>query len=187
VSDGDFSSLQGHLLVAAPVLLDPNFRRSVVLLIDHEPEGAVGVVLNRPSDVSASESVPDLAAVVALDEALHLGGPVQPEAVIALAEYHDVASAAAGTVVGRVGVLTEELAGEDLTDVVARARLFLGYAGWGPGQLEGELAQEAWFVEPARTADVFWSDAESLWSRVLERKGGAYRLVARMPDDPSLN
>ena len=178
-------SLAGHLLVAAPSLEDPNFRRSVVLLIEHEAEGAVGVVLNRPSEHEAEAALPELASILAEGERLHEGGPVQVEAVIALAEYERPAEAQ--TIVGPVGVLTGDLDVDDLPQLVRRARVFLGYAGWGPGQLETELGEEAWFVEPALPADVFDTSPEDLWRRVLERKGGAFRLVARMPDDPRLN
>ena len=178
-------SLAGHLLVAAPALQDPNFRRAVVLLIEHESEGAVGVVLNRPSEHDAEAALPELAPILGEGERLHEGGPVQVEAVIALAEYEEPAEAQ--TIVGPVGVLTGDVDVAELPRLVRRARVFLGYAGWGPGQLETELGEEAWFVEPARPGDVFDASPEDLWRRVLERKGGAFRLVARMPEDPTLN
>jgi putative transcriptional regulator len=181
-------SLAGQLLIAAPGLLDPNFFRSVVLLIEHDSEaGAVGVVLNRRGDQDAGAAIPELGAVLAADERVHQGGPVQTDSVIALGEYLPGKMPDDAQVVGDVGVLTGDLDIADLPELVGRARVFLGYAGWGPGQLEGELESEAWFVEPARPGDVFAEEPAALWRIVLERKGGAYRLVARMPDDPGLN
>jgi putative transcriptional regulator len=185
-AENPFASLAGDLLVAAPALVDPNFRRSVVLLIEHEPEGAVGVILNRPIDHEAREAVPALEAVLPESERLHRGGPVETEAAIALAEYRDLA-VGPGAIVGPIGVLGAPLDGEALVEEVSRARVYLGYAGWGPGQLEAELAEEAWFVTQAEPRDVFSEDAERLWAAVLGRMGGPYAVVATMPDDPSLN
>jgi putative transcriptional regulator len=184
--EGPFPSLAGDLLVAAPALVDPNFRRAVVLLIEHEPEGAVGVILNRPIDHEAREAVPALEPILPASERLHRGGPVETEAAIALAEYRDLA-VGPGAIVGPIGVLAAPLDGESLVDEVARARVYLGYSGWGPGQLEAELAEEAWFVTAAEPGDVFGEDADGLWAAVLGRMGGPYAVVATMPDDPSLN
>jgi putative transcriptional regulator len=187
MSEAD-DSLAGRLLVASPVLADPNFARTVVLMIEHSADGALGVVLNRPSDVPACEAVPMLADVLDEGDTLYAGGPVQPDAAIALAEYREPAAPGEVRIVGPVGVLgADEVEAEDLEEVVTRVRVFLGYAGWGSGQLEGELESEAWIVEPAQPDDVFAGEANALWSAVLERKGGPFRLLARMPEDPSLN
>ena len=181
-----FESLKGQLLIAAPTLLDPNFHRTVVLLLEHTPEGALGVVLNRPSDTDAGQAVPDLEAVLAEGDSIHVGGPVQPQAVIALAEFNDPA-ATEGAVCGSIASLEFGATPEEIAAQVGRARVFAGYAGWGAGQLEEELEEEAWFTEPALPGDVFTRDPEHLWSHVLERKGSQYRLLARMPEDPSWN
>ena len=181
-----FSSLQGQLLIAAPALVDPNFHRSVVLMLEHEEEGAIGVVLNRPSAVDAAEVVPPLEPIVAAPERIFSGGPVQPGAAIALGEYADPTSAEA-LLAGNVGVVDLDEEPDALLGRVTRMRLFAGYAGWGPGQLEAELEEEAWFTEPALPGDLFSADPDALWAHVLERKGGEYRLVARMPSDPSWN
>ena len=122
----------------------------MVLLLEHQDEGAVGVVLNRPSEQPAHDAIPDLAGVLDEQEMLHQGGPVQPEAVIALGEYRDPPPA--GPIVGRIGLLGGDLDLNELGSVVDRARIFLGYAGWGPGQLEAEIAEEAWILEPAQPA-----------------------------------
>ena len=183
--DDSFRSLQGHLLVAGPTLLDTNFFRCVVLVTEHGPEGAMGVVLNRPTPLLVSDAVPPLADLVEPDDAVHVGGPVQPEAVLALAEFLDP-EAAAAIVLDRLGFLSAEADPAELVAVAARTRVFSGYTGWGAGQLEAELAEESWIVEPARVEDVF-APAEELWHDVLTRKGGPYRLLATMPEDPTLN
>ena len=182
----EHDSLKGQLLIAAPILLDPNFRRTVVLMLEHTPEGAIGVVLNRPSDTEAREAVPDLRAVLTDDEPIFLGGPVQPETVIALADHNDPLEEEEA-ICGTIGSLEFDDDPDRLHSFVSRARVFAGYAGWTTGQLEDEVEEEAWFIEPARPGDVFSNDPERLWSSVLERMGDQYRLLARMPEDPRLN
>ena len=181
-------TLRGQLLVAAPSLEDPNFARTVVIVGEHNEEGALGVVLNRPSDTEVAEAVPDLADLVEDGEIVHVGGPVQTSAVLVLAEFAEPEQAQQ-LVVGDVGFLAVDDEAEDdrIATALRRARVFAGYAGWGPGQLEAELAREDWIVVSALGEDVFSDDPEALWSRVLDRKGGQYRLLARMPLDPSVN
>ena len=178
------SSLQGSLLVSSPALLDPNFRRTVVLLAHHDEDGAMGLVLSRPSETSVADVVPALAALVDEADVVFVGGPVQPEAFMVLAEFDDVDDAAA-PIVGNVGFMPAEAEPDDLS--IRRVRVFAGYAGWGPGQLEAELAEPSWIVVPADAEDAFLSDPDELWRRVLRRKGGKYALLAAMPFDPSLN
>ena len=179
-------SLQGKLLVASPTLEDPNFARTVVAIANHDEEGALGLVLNRPSDTAVIDAVPEIGEVVGEDEVVHLGGPVQPQAIVVVAELDDVDDAAY-VVCGSIGVVADGTDQDVLRDRSSRRRVFAGYAGWGPGQLEAEIEREDWIVEPATPDDVLSDRPESLWSRVLERKGGSFRLVARMPLDPSLN
>jgi putative transcriptional regulator len=176
-------SLKGQLLIAAPVLLDPNFRRSVVLVIEHSDAGALGVVLNRPTELAVADAVPELAELD--DGCIFAGGPVQPQAVIALAEYAD--GPPEGAVCGPIAPVGIEADMDSLAERVTRIRVYAGYSGWGEGQLYGELRDEAWFVEPALAEDVFCADADRLWNHVLERKGGPYRLISRMPEDPGMN
>ena len=179
-------TLRGQLLVAAPSLEDPNFARTVVIVGEHNEDGALGVVLNRPSDTEVAEAVPDLADLVEDGEIVHVGGPVQTSAVLVLAEFAEPEQAQQ-LVVGDVGFLAVDEEEDRVATALERARVFAGYAGWGPGQLEAELAREDWIVEPAVGEDIFCDDPDTLWSRVLERKGGQYRLLARMPLDPSVN
>ncbi len=179
-------SLRGQLLVAGPALLDPNFARSVVLIGDHDEEGALGVILNRVLPVSVQDAAPPLAGLVGADEALFQGGPVQPQAAVVLAEFQRLEDA--GLIAfDSIGFLMGEVE-EEVADRVRRARVFAGYAGWGPGQLEMELTAEGgWIVEPALPSDPFTAEPGALWSAVLRRKGGQYAMLATMPVDPSLN
>ena len=178
-------SLRGKLLIASPSLLDPNFARTVVLITEHNEEGAMGVVLNRPSETEVGEVAPELGPIVAA-EPVFIGGPVQPQALVVLAEFNDP-EAAAWIVVADVGFVAAETESEDLEQAIRRGRVYAGYSGWGAGQLEGELAEDAWIVEPPLPAELFPDDPAQLWQDVLARKGGQFALIARMPDDPSMN
>jgi putative transcriptional regulator len=179
-------SLRGQLLIAGPTLMDPNFHRTVVLIAEHTDEGAMGVVLNRPSDTAVVDAVPSLAELVDPGDPVWVGGPVAPQGVVVLAEFDD--PSAAGLVihedVGFIGNATDH---EPLASAGRRARVFAGHAGWGPGQLDGELEEESWITADPEREDFFAEEADELWSRVLERKGGAYALLARLPEDPSVN
>ena len=179
-------SLRGQLLIAGATLPDPNFARTVVLICQHDEDGALGLVLNRPGELVVGEVAPELAPLVGEDATIDSGGPVQPDALLVLGEFEDPAYAGL-PVVGRVGLMGERREIDELADVTIRARAFAGYAGWGPGQLDAELARDDWFVAPAGADDIFDPDADELWSRVLDRKGGHFRVVARMPIDPSVN
>jgi putative transcriptional regulator len=162
-------SARGQLLIAGPGLLDPNFWRTVVLIVEHTDEGALGLVLNRPSETTVGEAVSELERLLDLDDPLYVGGPVQPSALIVLAEFDQPIEAAL------------------IALSVRRGRAFVGHAGWGPGQLDDEVERGDWILEPARRDDAFTGAPLELWSRVLTRKGGSYALVARMPPDPSVN
>jgi len=178
-------TLGGHLLLSNASLFDPNFRRTVVLIGHHDDEGAVGVVLNRPFEVRVGDAVPPLAGLVPEDELLFQGGPVQPEAAVVVADFADPTKA--GVIAfGTIGFLAEETDASD-AGVLLRARVYAGYSGWGPGQLESELEEEAWLVTPARSEDVFADDPDRLWGQVLERMGRGYELMRTMPFDPSSN
>ena len=173
-------TLRGQLLVAAPILSDPNFRRTVVLVAEHGEEGAMGLVLNRPTTTAVGDAVPELAPIAGEGERVFVGGPVSTGSVLAVAELDDPADAS-DLLFGAVGFVQEP-------DVpVQRGRIFLGYAGWAAGQLESELEEESWLVLPAEPDDLFSDDPDGLWSAVLRRQGGPYALLSLMPPDPSLN
>ncbi|HEV7586011.1 MAG TPA: YqgE/AlgH family protein [Solirubrobacteraceae bacterium] len=179
-------SLAGQLLLASPALQDPNFMRTVVLVSLHSEEGAMGLVLNRPSAVMVSEAVPQLEEAVTDAERVYVGGPVQPTSVVFLAEFLDP-SPAGLLVLGRIGFPAPDTGVQELIDATGRGRVFAGYAGWGEGQLDAEIEQGDWIAHAALPEDVFTDVPEELWSTVLTRKGGSYALIARMPPDPSVN
>ncbi|MFL6014542.1 MAG: YqgE/AlgH family protein, partial [Gaiellaceae bacterium] len=143
-----------------------------------------GLVLNRPTYADVAEAVPELAEVVDPGATVSVGGPVQNESVVVLAEWDDHDEAGA-MVFGDIGLMAAEADSEHVADATRRLRVFAGYAGWGGGQLEAELEEGSWVVEPAVEEDVFGSG--DVWASVLRRKGGAFTLVATMPEDPSLN
>jgi len=178
-------TLTGHLLLSNATLFDPNFRRTVVLVGHHDDEGAVGVVLNRSLGVAVDEAVPPLADLVAPGDELFEGGPVQTDAAVVIAEFADP-SRAGLVAFGNVGFLPQE-ADVIERDAIVRARVFAGYSGWGPGQLEDELAEDAWLLTPATEADVFTDEPNRLWERVVARLGPAYAMLRTMPADPELN
>jgi putative transcriptional regulator len=180
------SSLAGRLLVASATLEDPNFMRTVVLIGIHGEEGALGLVLNRPSNATVGAAVPQLEELLGEDEPVFVGGPVQSSSVVMLAEFDDPAPASL-LVMGRIGLPAPDASLDDLAGATTRRRVYAGYAGWSGGQLDGEIERGDWIAQDALPEDVFCERPEELWSSVLTRKGGRYALLARMPPDPSLN
>lgn len=180
-------SLRGKLLLAGPALKDPNFDRTVVLITEHTHEGAMGLVLNRPADATVADAVPDLTWLAEGDDAIFIGGPVAPDGVIVLAEWDDPSHAVV-LVEDDLGFVPGDTDDPDaVAAAVRRARVYAGHAGWGPGQLEAELAEDAWIVESPAREELFSADPESLWAAVLRRMGRAFALLSTMPPDPSLN
>jgi putative transcriptional regulator len=181
-------SLRGKLLLAAPALKDPNFNRTVVFIAEHSDDGAMGLVINRPSEALVADAIPDLTWVADSGaELVYVGGPVAPNGVIVLAEWDDPSQAVV-LVDDDLGFVPGDVDDTDaLAAAVRRARVYAGHAGWGPGQLEDELAEEAWIVESPRRDELFSDDPEGLWSAVLRRKGREFALLSTMPPDPSLN
>jgi putative transcriptional regulator len=178
-------SARGQLLIAGPGLADPNFWRTVVLIVEHSDEGALGLVLNRPSETTVGEAVTELEPLLDMDDPLYVGGPVQPSALIVLAEFERPGEAAL-LAFDDIGVLANG-AHEEPDLGVRRGRAFVGHSGWGPGQLDDEVERGDWILEPAQREDAFTAIPLELWEAVLTRKGGSYALVARMPTDPTLN
>ena len=178
----------GRLLVAEPMLGDPNFDRTVVLMLQHTPDGALGLVLNRPTDVAVTDALPAWGNVVTEPAVLHIGGPVEEQSGWCLARARD-AEALEGfvPVLGDLGLVDLELDPDHVGEAFSDVRLYAGYSGWGPGQLEHELAQDAWFVADADPADPFLPDGPDLWRRILARQGGPLARLALFPADPSLN
>ena len=180
--------LGGKLLVAAPVLEDANFARSVVLLVEHGDEGALGVVLNRPSALRLDELMPAWADKAQPPSVLFEGGPVQQGSAIAVARVRPGTEPTEGWNRFSGGLGTLDLAMDPLFATgVEEVRVYLGYAGWGAGQLEGELAAGAWFVVDALESDVFCEEPNELWRSVLRRQRTEVRIFANFPEHPSLN
>ena len=180
----------GRLLVAEPMLGDPNFDRTVILVIQHTADGALGLVLNRPTDVPVSAALPGWEAIATDPAVLHVGGPVEEQSAWCLGRAHDHdPELVIGfvPVLGDLGLVDLELEPHDLQPMLHAGRLYAGYSGWGPGQLEHELAQDAWFVVDAEPDDPFLPDGAALWTRILRRQGGPLARLAHFPVDPSLN
>jgi putative transcriptional regulator len=179
---------RGRLLVATPVLVDSNFDRTVVLMLEHSEDGALGLVLNRPLDVDLLDTLPEWSPVCADPQTVFGGGPVQPEAAFCLAQVRRPTPGDAWTsVLGDVGVADLGRGPSDVPGGVVAARIFAGYAGWSPAQLEGELAQGAWWVVDAVPDDVMTDAPGGLWRRVLRRQRAPLSWVANYPDDPNDN
>ena len=186
----DVELLKARLLVATPNLGDPNFERTVVLVLEHGEEGALGVVLNRPSELDLAEPLPEWARAAAHPSVIFIGGPVSPSAAVCLARVGDrLAGGADGwePLLGRVGTMDLDSDPDQVIPRLEEIRVFAGYAGWGPGQLESEIAAGGWFVVDADASDPLSPDPERLWAAVLRRQRGTLALFAAYPPDPSLN
>lgn len=187
-------SLGGRLLVATPLLGDPNFRRTVILIVEDEPEeGTLGVVLNRPTEVQVAQVLESWTDLVTGPTVVFKGGPVSPNSALALAlargedEPLGWRSLDGSSLMSRLGLVDLEAPPELLAGGITSLRVFAGYAGWGPGQLREEIAEGAWYVLPGEPSDAFLAEPERLWPEVLRRQGGEYAIVATYPDDPLQN
>jgi putative transcriptional regulator len=180
-------SCKGSLLVATPPLVDPNFDRTVVYVLEHTTTGAVGVVLNRPRSEEPPDQLAAWTSYLVPPRSLFHGGPVELDALIALARLRGPIDGAWSEVVGGLGSIDLMLDPSEVADGVLALRVFRGYSGWGPGQLDGELAEGAWMVFPSEADDVFSPDPEGLWRRVVRRQGGRGAWRANAPDDLSSN
>lgn len=182
----------GMLLVATPALVDPNFIDSVVLLLDADADGALGVVLNRPSGVPVDEVLPGWGDVVADPEVLFHGGPVGTDGALAVALLRDPADVPVGfrsvdALDGRLGLVDLDAPVELIEGSLDGLRIFAGYAGWGAAQLDGEIEEGSWYVVPAEVADIFRLDTVDLWRDVLRRQPGELAWHSTRPYDPELN
>ncbi|MEY9215456.1 YqgE/AlgH family protein [Thermobifida halotolerans] len=193
----DRLSLTGALLVATPLLEDPNFYRSVVFVIDDDPaEGTLGVVINRPSELEVGDVLADWGRHATRPAVMFAGGPVGEDTGLALAVPDDgqkplgwrsLDAMDTGVWPNGLGTVDLDAPPEIVAAALRRLRVFAGYAGWSAGQLRTEIDEGAWYVLPATADDVFCADPHGLWSRVLRRQGGELALVSTFPDDPTLN
>ena len=180
-------STKGRLLVATPPLGDPNFDRSVVYMLEHTDDGAVGVVLNRPGPERVIEGLEAWMDRLSPPAVVFGGGPVELDALIALASADEVDEESWSELREGVGTVDLSLDPDDVAAAVRRLRIFRGYAGWAPAQLESELDVGAWMVLDADADDLFTPNPERLWRDVLRRQGGRLAWVADAPDDLSNN
>lgn len=181
-------ALTGRLLVATPHLIDPNFVRTVVLICRHDDEGALGLVLNRPTDIPVGEHLPGWTDVVPEPPVVFVGGPVQPEVAVGLGRRRRAATPPGWTdVFERIGLLDLGAPAGEALATVETVRVFSGYAGWSAGQLDFEAASGDWFVIDATPGDVFTPGSDGLWRSVLRRQGGNLAFYADFPPDPALN
>lgn len=181
---------KGRLLLATPPLDDPNFDRTVIYMLEHRDDGALGVVLNRPTGEELGEPLDRWSDLQAAPASVFLGGPVEPDALIALALANrpvDEPSDELSPVSGRVASADLTADPALVAGLVDSVRIFRGYAGWGAGQLEGEIEAGSWLVLDAEPADVFADDPDDLWRGVLRRQGGRLAWLATAPDDLSAN
>ncbi len=186
MADAQIVPVPGVLLIAPPMMLDPNFRRAVVLLCEHSPEGSFGLILNRPLSLKLGDVLNDLAG----EEQISLGGPVQQDTLHFLHRHGDL-------VTDSIAVFDGVHWGGDFEAVKTLVqanyatpndlRFFLGYAGWSPGQLDEEIAQGGWFLAHADDLLIFPDHPDRLWRTVMRRMGGEYAILANFPDDPRLN
>ncbi|MER5259335.1 MULTISPECIES: YqgE/AlgH family protein [unclassified Streptomyces] len=206
----EVSSLTGRLLVATPALADPNFDRAVVLLLDHDEEGSLGVVLNRPTPVDVADILDGWGDLAGAPGVVFQGGPVSLDSALGVAvipgEEDSTSSASSASsapgsrprpgrgepigwrrVHGAIGLVDLDTPPELLAPALGSLRIFAGYAGWGPGQLEDELVEGAWYVVESEPGDVSSPDPERLWRAVLRRQRSELAMVATYPDDASLN
>jgi putative transcriptional regulator len=180
-------SLAGRLLVASPILFDPNFARTVVLMCSHTDQGALGVVLNRPQwDMQVAEVLPEWRDHAVAPKVLFQGGPVEPNAALALGRVRAEPGAGWTRVSGKVGLVNLVEPGPALMELDA-VRLFGGYSGWSGGQLDGEIQEGSWFVVDSVPGDAFAEDTSDLWRRVLRRQAGKLAMFAYFPEDPRAN
>lgn len=178
----------GKLLVATPAMQDPNFVRTIVLILDHDDDGALGLVLNRASDIRVDEILEGWGGVVTPPAVVFSGGPVEPSAVVGLGRaYETTPRDSWEPIVGRVRAVDPSADPALVAAEVEAVRLFAGYAGWAPGQLEAELAQDAWLILDTDGRDPFTTDPDGLWRQVFSRQEGELKFLATFPDDPSLN
>ncbi|MBA3280972.1 MAG: YqgE/AlgH family protein [Acidimicrobiia bacterium] len=177
----------GRLLVATPLIGDPNFERTVVLLLAHGAEGAFGVVVNRPSGTSVDEVAEWWLPQVSAPAVLFVGGPVGTDTVVGIARRGTDPVAHFGVVLGDLGTVDLHQPPDPGEHPWHGVRLFAGSAGWAPGQLEDEVAEGAWWPVDADPDDVLTADPDGLWSRVLRRQPGPVAWFANHPDDPTAN
>ena len=182
----------GQLLVATPALMDPNFDHTVVLLLECDDNGALGVVLNRPSPVPVADILAGWSDLAADPDVLFQGGPISTDSALAVGRLPPTVDEPQEPVGWRrlfdnTGIVDLDTPTELMAQAVAGIRIFAGYAGWGSDQLIAEIEEGSWYLVPSLPSDVFTVDPEGLWMRVLKRQPGELAWVSTRPFDPTLN
>jgi putative transcriptional regulator len=183
------SRLIGRLLVASPTLEDENFRRTVILMLDHGDDGALGLVVNRPMPVDVATVLPAWQPYTTAPGRLFRGGPVQLDSALGLVALpgNDGEPVGVRLLIGSIGLVDLDAPPEVIASGLAGLRIFAGYAGWSTGQLESEIAEGAWYVVDSEPRDAFTDNPEQLWREVLRRQRGRLAMVSTYPDDPTQN
>ena len=185
--------LTGQLLIASPSLGDDNFDRAVILVVDHDEAGALGVVINRPSTIDVGAILPDWHVYSSKPAVVFDGGPVGRDSALALgallpSRTPDIGEPLAfRQVFGHLGLVDLDAAPEEVAGDIEALRVFAGYAGWAPDQLEQEITQGAWFVVDSLPEDPFSLEPEELWQQVLQRQASSLSWLASYPEDPTMN
>jgi putative transcriptional regulator len=179
----------GRLLIASPLLGDPNFARSIVLLLNADADGSLGVILNRPSTMPVGEVLAPWAGLVRGPGVLFRGGPVETDAALAVARTDGSGDDLVGwrPLFDRTGLVDLDTPVELVEGGLSDIRIYAGYAGWSAGQLEAEIESGAWIVVPAEAGDLFAPEPDRLWGQVLRRQPGEVAMLATMPADPTQN
>ncbi|HTO01843.1 MAG TPA: YqgE/AlgH family protein [Microthrixaceae bacterium] len=186
--ESSFVSTQGKLLVSAPDLGDDNFDQAVIFVVEHDQDGAVGLVLNRPSSTDVSEHLPDLADGAVSPAVFFVGGPVSVGGLLALGRRQLNSNLVnAVSIDGPLVRVDPEALVNDQVEGVEAVRLYTGYSGWAPGQLDAELASGVWYVLSAMPDDVLCSSPDALWRSVMKRQGGRLASQSLFPDNPHAN
>lgn len=180
-------SLKGQILVATPIIEEPIFRRTVILLLEHNPDGALGVVLNRPSPVPVDAALEKWAPLALHPSVVFTGGPMDTDSAVGLAQIRPESTSEMQLFKGRVGVIDLSDEPSSVSKEIMGLRIYSGYAGWGSGQLEAELNEDAWWVLDLNSQDVSTQEPSGLWHQVLRRQSGKVAWFANYPDDPESN
>ena len=175
----------GSLLLASPSMHEETFECTVIFILEHDESGSMGLVLNRPSDMLVSDALPDFGNLANPDR-LFLGGPVEQGTALVLAEPLDPAAPGMHFMHQGIGLL-DLTNDEDPRISIERARVFSGYAGWGPRQLETELRNGAWIIAKCDPQDLWNTDHQTLWARIMARQGNFSEFLAEYPSQPWLN
>ena len=177
-----YRSLAGWVLVATPIITDPPFSRTVVAVIEHDAEGALGVIINLPSDLPVDRFLPEATNVVVPPRVIFVGGPVGADSALGILQADDANS-----------IRPSPFAGISMVDPTDQyrehggMRVFAGFAGWSPDQLEDEIGEGAWWSVLAHRENFFTPQPELLWEATVRRVKGRVPLYATFPDDPSTN